>query len=62
MISSTSTFTLSAINPCLTATISYTAVASQTYTVGNTNLIITLADFTSSVSDTLCGTFAYTTV
>jgi 3-polyprenyl-4-hydroxybenzoate decarboxylase len=57
--SSSISFTLTVTNPCLSVTLSTTAVGSQTYTIGDSLETITFDAFTASVSGSLCGTITY---
>lgn len=44
---------------CPSATLSTTAIAPVTYNVYSTATVLTIAPFTSSMSDSVCGAFTY---
>ena len=56
----TVTFSLTINNPCGTATYTMPATTSFTYTLGNTAVTTTMSSFTSTISNTVCGSFTYT--
>jgi hypothetical protein len=51
---------INVIDQCRTATISTTAIATQEYQIIDITKAIAISPFTSTMSDTICGTFSYT--
>lgn len=54
------TFVLTVTDPCLTATLSSTVNAAQTYYVSDPTLSAAINAITSTVPDAICGTLVYT--